>query len=76
MRNLMKNGLPDVRDGLAREERAVLRVLHELQQEVGPERGVRAAAVYGRVLEQVDMSQREFMRILRRLSSLRAPLLE
>ena len=47
--------LPDVRDGLTRRERVVLVCLHETQKELGG-RNVPTAMLYGRVIEQVDMS--------------------
>jgi hypothetical protein len=42
--------IPDVRDGLTREERVVLYVLHETQKERG-DRNVPTAMVWGRVCE-------------------------
>jgi hypothetical protein len=59
-------GLPDVRDGLTRLERVVLWQLHELQREY-PKKGVPTAALYGRVVEHVNVSEPEFMRVLQRL---------
>jgi hypothetical protein len=66
--------LPDARDGLTRKERVVLWVLRGAESE-RKGRAVRAAMLYGRVLEHVDMSTEELMRILRKLSGLPAPLL-
>jgi len=66
--------IPDARDGLTRKERVVLWVLQGAESERHG-RGVRAAMLYGRAVEHVDMSIEEFMRIVERLSSLRTPLL-
>ena len=60
--------LPDVRDGLNRKERIVLHALHRLQEELG-DRSVPTAMLYGRVLEQVDLSIDELQAILRRLGA-------
>jgi hypothetical protein len=59
--------IPDVRDGLTRKERTVLRILHETQREMGG-RGVAMAMLYGRVIEHCDISQGEMMAIVRRLA--------
>jgi hypothetical protein len=59
--------LPDARDGLTRKERVVLWVLHRTQAERNG-RSVRAAQLYGRVLEHVDMSIPELMQMVERLS--------
>jgi hypothetical protein len=66
------DGIPDARDGFTRKERVVLWVLRRAEAE-RKGRGVRAAMLYGRVLEYVDMSIEEFMAIVERLSSLPAP---
>ena len=58
--------LPDVRDGLTRLERAILLVLDETQRERGG-REVPTAMLYGRVVERMNVSQEEFMRVLKRL---------
>ncbi len=60
--------IPDVRDGLTRAERVVLRVLHETQSERGG-RAVRTTLLYGRVLEHIDMSMGELEAILKRLGA-------
>jgi hypothetical protein len=65
---------PDARDGLTRKERVVLWVLRRAEGERRG-RGVRAAMLYGRVIEHVDMSIEEFMHIVVRLSELSTPLL-
>lgn len=59
--------LPDVRDGLTRTERVVLVTLNELTKERGG-RSVSSMELYGRVIEQVDLSQGEFQSILQRLA--------
>jgi hypothetical protein len=61
------NDIPDARDGLTRQERIVLLALREAEAE-RKGRGVRAAMLYGRVLERTDMGIDEFMRIVERLS--------
>jgi hypothetical protein len=66
--------IPDARDGLTRKERVVLWVLRRAEGERRG-RGVRAAMLYGRVIEHVDMSIEEFMHIVLRLSKLSTPLL-
>jgi hypothetical protein len=58
--------LPDVRDGLTRVERVILWQLHETQKEF-PGRMVPTATLYGRVVEHVDLDEREFLAVLRRL---------
>lgn len=58
--------LPDVRDGLNRVERAILAALAQLQRERGRE-SVSTAMLYGRVVEVVDVGQREFMLVLQKL---------
>ena len=59
-------GLPDVRDGLTRVERVVLATLATLQAERGG-RFVPPVELWGRVAEQLDLSQDELQRILLRL---------
>jgi hypothetical protein len=59
--------LPDVRDGLTRVERVVLETLRACQHELG-DRSVPTALLYGRVVERVDLSTDELMRVLRRLA--------
>jgi hypothetical protein len=62
--------IPDVRDGLTRVERAILVTLHETQRELRG-RNVPTAMLYGRVVEKIDISQAEFMRVLQRLMGTR-----
>ena len=63
------DAIPDVRDGLTRKERVVLFVLSELMKE-RPGRMVPTAMLYGRVVELVDMSERELSHILSRLGAM------
>jgi hypothetical protein len=60
------DAIPDVRDGLTRIERVVLRELHAAQREFG-DRSVPTALLYGRVVEHVGLSVDEFQNVLRRL---------
>lgn len=59
--------IPDARDGLTRVERVVLFQLHEAEKE-RPGRGVSTALLYGRVVEHVNISVREFQRVMQRLT--------
>ena len=70
----MFDDIPDARDGLTRKERVILYVLRQAEGE-RKGRGVRAAMLYGRVIEHVDMSIEEFMQVVDRLSALSTPLL-
>jgi hypothetical protein len=58
--------LPDVRDGLTREERVVLYVLHETQKERGG-RNVPTAMLWGRVCEHFYISPEDLSAMLARL---------
>jgi hypothetical protein len=58
--------LPDIRDGLTRLERVVLSELAAAEREFAG-RHVPTALLYGRVVEQLDVSSEEFQRVLRRL---------
>jgi hypothetical protein len=60
------DGLPDVRDGLTRVERVVLVTLATLQAERGG-RFVPTTELWGRLAEELDLSQDELERILLRL---------
>ena len=60
--------LPDVRDGLTREERIVLYVLHETQNERGG-RNVPTAMLWGRVCEHFYISPEELSEMLARLGA-------
>jgi hypothetical protein len=60
--------LPDVRDGLTREERIVLYVLHEAQKERGG-RNVPTAMLWGRVCEHFYISPEDLSEMLARLGA-------
>lgn len=60
--------IPDVRDGLTRRERIVLRVLREIQQERG-DRNVPAAMVWGRVCEHFSISPEDLSSMLARMGA-------
>jgi hypothetical protein len=62
--------IPDVRDGLNRRERIVLRVLHETQKERG-DRNVPTAMLWGRVCEHFYISPDELSAMLARLGARR-----
>ena len=62
--------LPDVRDGLTRRERIVLRVLHETQRERGA-RNVPTAMLWGRVCEYFYISPEALSAMLARLGARR-----
>jgi len=63
-----EDALPDVRDGLTREERVVLRVLHEIQSERNA-RNVPTAMLWGRVCEHFYISPEDLSEILARLGA-------
>ena len=58
---------PDVREGLSRSERIILACLREAEAEI-PGRDVPTPMIYGRVVEHLDISQKDFMMILSRLT--------
>lgn len=60
--------LPDVRDGLTRQERVVLWVLHETQKERGG-RNVPTATLWGRVCEHFYISPQDLSAMLARLGA-------
>jgi hypothetical protein len=62
--------LPDVRDGLTREERLVLYVLHETQKERGG-RDVPTTMLWGRVCEHFYISPQDLSEMLARLGARR-----
>lgn len=64
------DGLPDVRDGLTRQERVVLYVLHETQKERG-DRNVPTAMLWGRVCEHFYISPEDLSAMLARLGARR-----
>ncbi len=61
-------GIPDVRDGLTREERVVLYVLHQTQKERG-DRNVPTIMLWGRVCEYFYISPEELSSMLARLGA-------
>jgi hypothetical protein len=65
---VIRDFIPDVRDGLTRRERIVLKVLHDTQKERGGG-NVPTAMLWGRVCEHVDISPEELSRLLARLGA-------
>lgn len=63
---LLRDLVPDARDGLTRKERIVLYCLKQAQEEMQG-RSVSTIMLYGRVLEHVDISQEELQVLLNRL---------
>jgi hypothetical protein len=62
------DGIPDVRDGLTREERVVLYVLHVAQRERRG-RNVPTVMLWGRVCEHFYISPEDLSRMLARLGA-------
>ena len=62
--------IPDVRDGLTRQERIVLTVLHQVQKERNG-RNVPTAMLWGRVCEHFYISPEELSEMLARLGARR-----
>lgn len=62
------DALPDVRDGLTREERVVLHVLQQAQKERG-DRNVPTAMLWGRVCEHFYISPEKLSAMLARLGA-------
>lgn len=58
--------MPDVRDGLTRVQRVVLRELHKAQRELDRE-FVPTVLLYGRVVEHLDLSVDDFQVVLQSL---------
>ena len=58
--------LPDVRDGLTREQRVILYTLHEAQKE-RPGRSIPTLMLYGRVCEKISISKERFQSLLTEL---------
>lgn len=69
--NDLSDHLPDARDGLTREERVVLYVLHEIQRERG-DRNVPTAMLWGRVCEHFYISPEALSLMLARMGAQRA----
>ncbi|MDD9890905.1 MAG: hypothetical protein OXU66_07525 [Gammaproteobacteria bacterium] len=61
--------IPDARDGLNKKERIILYCLKQAQEEFG-QRGVPTITLYGRVVEHIDIDEREFQTILSRMVGL------
>ena len=64
----MRLKIPDSRDGLTREERVVLYVLHQVQKERG-DRNVPTAMLWGRVCEHFYIEPDELSAMLARLGA-------
>jgi hypothetical protein len=62
--------IPDVRDGLTRQERVVLKVMHDTQRERGG-RNVPTAMLWGRVCEHFYISPEALSALLARLGAQR-----
>ncbi len=62
--------IADVRDGLTREERLVLYILHQTRKERG-DRNVPTAMLWGRVCEHFYISPEELSEMLARLGARR-----
>lgn len=62
--------LPDIRDGLTRKERIVLKVLADTQKERG-DRNVPTAMLWGRICEHFYISPEELSLLLARLGARR-----
>ena len=65
----MKNQLPDARDGLTCQERIVLYVLHQTQEDRGG-RNVPTTMLWGRVCEHFWISPEELSTMLARLGAM------
>lgn len=71
MTQIMSNDrIPDVRDGLTRQERIVLTVLYRLQEERG-DRNVPTAMLWGRVCEHFYISPEDLSEMMARLGARR-----
>jgi hypothetical protein len=67
-RDVIQPGVPDVRDGLTREERVVLHVLNEIRKERG-DRNVPTALLWGRVCEYFYIAPADLSAMLARLGA-------
>ena len=67
---MSRNRIPDIRDGLTREERIVLWVLHETQKERG-DANVPTPMLWGRVCEHFYISPENLSAMLARLGARR-----
>lgn len=68
MNSYEPDNLPNVRDGLTRQERIVLYCIDQIQKERG-ERNVPTVMLYGRLVEHVNISEHELQLILQRLTN-------
>jgi hypothetical protein len=68
----LKDILPDARDGLTREERIVLYVLHQTELERGG-RNVPTTMLWGRVCEHFWISPEDLSAMLARLGAMKLP---
>jgi hypothetical protein len=66
----IRQSVPDVRDGLTREERLVLHILHQVQKERG-DRNVPTAMLWGRVCEHFYITPEDLSEMLARLGARR-----
>jgi hypothetical protein len=66
----MNDRIPDVRDGLTRQQRIVLHVLQQLQEERG-DSNVPTPLLWGRVCEYFYISPEELSEMLARLGARR-----
>ena len=66
--------IPDVRDGLTREQRVILYTLYEAEKE-RPGKAVPTLMLYGRVVERLPMSKERFKALLANLVGRGTPLL-
>ena len=66
----MNDDIPDIRDGLTRKERIVLRLLHEIQRERGGH-DVPTPLLWGRVCEYFYIRPEELTEMLARLGARR-----
>ena len=67
---MSRDHIPDIRDGLTREERIVLWVLHETQKERG-DANVPTPMLWGRVCEHFYISPEDLSAMLARLGAQR-----
>ena len=67
---MSRDHIPDIRDGLTREERIVLWVLHETQKERG-DANVPTPMLWGRVCEHFYISPEDLSAMLARLGARR-----
>jgi len=71
-RDPMLDRIPDVRDGLTREQRVILYTLYEAEKE-RPGKAVPSLMLYGRVCERMPISKARFKALLAQLVGRGAP---